>query len=246
MHIESQLYLIGSGQLGFDLTDSFDCNIFLFDTHDGYAVFDIGAGMGIEQILNVCRQDGLDPAQIKHLFLTHAHADHAGGAAHLRDGVLVTIHAAARTAEILATGDEAAVSLTDAKAGGMYPADYAYRACPVDHVMEPGQVVSIGDLSIELIATPGHSHDHHSYLVTTPDKRYLLGGDALFFGGRIILQNTYDCSVPQSIASIQRLRAFEFDALLPGHLNFSLRNGKRHVDAACAIIEQMGCPPSIL
>ena len=108
------------------------------------------------------------------------------------------------------------------------------------------QVITIGNLQIETIATPGHSHDHTSYLVTANGKRYLVGGDAIFYGGRVIWQNIYDCSVPDTNNSIQKLATYDFDALLPGHLTFSLRDGKRHVDAACAIIAQMGCPLSIL
>jgi glyoxylase-like metal-dependent hydrolase (beta-lactamase superfamily II) len=128
----------------------------------------------------------------------------------------------------------------------MYPADYRYRACPVAQIVTPGQLIQIGALSIEPIATPGHSHDHHSYIVSgINDKRYLIAGDAIFFGGKIVLQNTYDCSVPQSIATIQQLQRFAFDALLPGHLNFSLQQGKRHIDMACAIIDKMGCPSAL-
>ena len=100
-------------------------------------------------------------------------------------------------------------------------------------------------MTIQAIATPGHSHDHVSYLVERAGQRFLVGGDAMFYGGRIILRNTYDCSVPLSTASIQRLATFDFDALLPGHLNFSLKNGKRHVEDACRIIEQWGCPSSM-
>jgi hydroxyacylglutathione hydrolase len=83
-------------------------------------------------------------------------------------------------------------------------------------------------------------------LVRAPDKRYLVGGAAIFFGGRIILQNTYDCSVPETIASLRRLAGYSFEALLPGHLNFTLNGGKRHVVAACEIIDRPGCPPSII
>jgi len=248
MRIEPNLYLVGSGQLGFDLTDLYDCNMYLFDTGDISVLFDSGAGMDVDQILDICRQDGLDLSQINHLFLTHAHTDHGGGAAPLRDRLDLTIYASGSTAKIVTTGDEAAISLDIARAGGMYPADYIYRACPVDHILEDGGVVEIGPLKIELIFTPGHSHDHHCYLVTDArsNKHYLVGGDAIFFGGKVIWQNTYDCNVPQTNASIQRLANYNFEALLPGHLNFSLKNGKRHIETACAIIDTLACPPSIL
>lgn len=248
MRIDPHVYLVGSGNLGFNLTDPFDCNMYLFDSGDGYVLFDAGAGMGVEQVLQVCRQDGLETAHIRHLFLTHAHTDHGGGSAHLRDRLDLTISASAATAKIVTAGDEAAVSLSVAKAGGMYPQDYIYRPCPVDRILADGEAVEIGQLKIELLFTPGHSHDHHCYLVTDMSlpKRYLVGGDAIFFGGKIVLQNTYDCSVPQQIASIQRLAAYDFEALLAGHLNFSLKDGKRHIEAACAVINQLGCPASII
>ena len=245
MQIDPGVYLVGSGQFGFDMTDTYDCNIYLFDAGATYVMFDIGSGMGIAQILQICECDGLDLDKIDRLFLTHAHSDHGGGAAHLRDHLPVAVTAPKRTAEILEAGDEEAVSLPGARAGGIYPSDYTYRACPVEHALESGEIVEIGNLKIEAIATPGHSHDHHSYLVETPDKRYLVAGDAIFFGGKVILQNTYDCSVPDTNASIERLADFDFEALLPGHLAFSLNRGKRHIEAACTIIRNLGCPPQV-
>lgn len=246
MQIEPNVYLVGSGRAGFDLTDPFDCNIYLFDSGAGYVMFDAGTGMGAAQIVAVCRRDGVALDQIQHLFLTHAHSDHGGGTAPMCDRLPLQVYAATRTAEIVATGDEAAVSLPIARDGGMYPTDYVYRACPVQQVLTDGQSVTIGNLQIETIATPGHSHDHTSYLVTAYGKRYLVGGDAIFYGGRVVWQNVYDCSVPDTNKSIQKLATYDFDALLAGHLNFSLRDGKRHVVDACDIIAQMGCPLSIL
>jgi glyoxylase-like metal-dependent hydrolase (beta-lactamase superfamily II) len=246
MQIDPQVYIIGSGQLGFDMTNPFDCHIYLFDAGDTYVVFDAGTGMGIDQVLNVCQRDGLDPARIEHLLLTHAHADHGGGAAHMHERTDCVVYAASSTAKIVSDGDEEAVSLSVAKAGGVYPKDYVYRPCPVGEILEAGDVVQIGSLRIEVISAPGHSHDHHCFLVETREKRYLIGGDAIFFGGKIVLQNTYDCSVPETIASLQRLSEHSFDALLPAHLTFSLNNGKRHLDVACEIIDRLGCPPSII
>ncbi len=246
MQIDSNMYLVGSGANGFDLTDAFDCNIYLLDTGANYVLFDAGSGMDTEAIIETCRQDGVDLDRIEYLFLTHAHADHSGGAADLHDRLGVRIAATARTGEILSTGDEDAISLTPARASGLYPKDYVYRATPVDTHLEDGVVVEIGQFKIEPIFTPGHSHDHHSFLVSGPDKVYLLSGDAIFYGGKVILQNTYDCDVQKTIQSIQRLSKYSFDALMPGHLVFSLKNGRRHIDTALKITERFACPESIL
>ena len=69
--------------------------------------------------------------------------------------------------------------------------------------------------------------------------------DCNIFGGKIVLQKTYDCSVSQTIDTIERLGDYSFEALLPGHLNFSLNNGKRHIEKARGITDRFGCPPSI-
>lgn len=246
MRILPNLYMIASGQLGFDLTDPFDCNIFLFDAGEVNICFDAGVGRDTDRIMTVCAQDDIDLAKPWHIFFTHAHSDHGGGAAHFRDRLAnVQMYASAATAKILVNGDETAVSLPDARAGGMYPTDYIYRACPIDHIIAEGDPLQIGQYTIELITTPGHSHDHCSYRVTSPDRTYLVSGDALFYGGRIVLQNTYDCDVAGSIRSIRKLAHYPFDALLAGHHNFSLHNGKRHIDAAMERIDKMQCPLSI-
>ena len=48
MHIQPGLYLVGSGRNGFDLTEAYDCNIYLFDTGKGYVLFDAGAGIDVD------------------------------------------------------------------------------------------------------------------------------------------------------------------------------------------------------
>jgi hydroxyacylglutathione hydrolase len=248
MRIDRRLGLVGSGALGFDLSDPFDCNVFIADAGGEHVLFDAGAGLGADAILAVCREDGVDPDRIRHLVLTHAHGDHGGGAAHLRDRLPgLVVHAAPRTAEIVAAGDEDAVSMPAARRAGIYPPDYVDRACPVDEVVPSGGTIRIGELGLTAVPTPGHSHDHHCWLVEAPSgPRCLVGGDALFVGGRVALQHIYDCSVPDVIASIERLAELEFDALLPGHLAFSMHGAKRHVDAAMAVIARLGCPDSII
>lgn len=245
MRIAPHVHLVASGQMGFDLTDRFDCNVYLLAAGEEYVLFDAGAGLGVDQILAMCAEDGIDTARIRHLFLTHAHADHGGGAASLREQFPVTVYAGAATAGILRVGDEEAVSLPAARRAGIYPADYRYRPCPVDRELADGERVTIGPLTVEAIATPGHSHDHMSYWVSGLDRRYLVSGDAVFHGGKVVLQDTYDCNVYETNRSIEKLADYPFEALLPGHLTFSLQRGRRHLEAACAVIAQLGCPPAL-
>ena len=54
----------------------------------------------------------------------------------------------------------------------------------------------------------------------------------MFWGGAIILQNVPDANLQLYAASMNMSVELEFDALLPGHHMISLRNGRRHVEAA--------------
>ena len=247
MRVEEGVHLVMSGGGGFDLTEAFDCNAFLIDAGNGEQVlFDAGAGRDPGAVAAVLAADGIDPRTIRHLFLTHGHADHSGGARGLRDQLGLQVHAGPLTAPMVAGGDEKAISLDRARAAGIYPADYRYRACPVDHVLASAAPTTIGALTVTMIETPGHSADHVSFVVERKGRRWLVGGDALFYGGKVAIQDIADCNIGQVCASVRKLAAVAFDALLPGHLNFTLRNGRRHADAALAYVEKFACPPSII
>lgn len=246
MRIDRGLHLVMSGGGGFDLTDAFDCNAFLVAAGDEWLMFDAGAGRRPAEIFAVLAEDGVDPGAIRHLFLTHGHADHSGGAAHLRETLGFTVHAGAQTAALVSEGDEDGISLGRARRAGVYPTDYRYLPCPVDHVVAPDAAIQIGDVAVIPIATPGHSRDHVSYLVETPTRRLLVAGDALFHGGKIAIQDIEDCDITAYCRTIRTLAALEFDALLPGHLAFSLKDGRRHATAALAYVEALHVPPSII
>ena len=242
MKIDSGVYLVASGNMGFDLSSAYDCNVYAFETGGDFVLFDAGAGLVVEEILDLCKQDGVDINKIKHLFLTHSHADHSGGVSALLDYLDLTVYASDATAKRVSNGEKA-LSLDLAKASGLYPKDYGFKPFLVNEVFKHDEKISIGNVSIQMIHTPGHSDDHFSFLVKGLDKPYLVAGDALFHGGKIVLQTTPDCHVPKTIASIRLLAEYEFEAFLPGHMNFSLRDGKRHVDKALSYIEQFACPP---
>ena len=230
--------------MGFDLSNGYDCNVYLFDAGDEFVLFDAGAGLGIQEILRNCFHDGVDLTKIKHLFLSHAHADHSGGVSGLLEYLDLTVYASKETAERVTIGENA-LSLDRAKESGLYPEDYIYKPFLTNHLFKHNDRFLVGKLNIQVIHTPGHSDDHYSFWIKGLDKRYLVAGDAIFHGGKIVLQNTPDCNVPKTITSIRLLAEYEFDALLPGHMNFSLKEGKRHISKACSYIDQFACPPTL-
>ena len=199
----------------------------------------------MEAILATGAAGGVDWSRPAALFLTHGHADHSGGASILRERLTATTFAGPRTAEWMRVGDPALVSLPAAMAAGIYPADYAWVPCPIDRTVADRKVIAFGDLTVQALATPGHSADHTAWLVRRGERAWLVAGDSLFHGGRIALQNTPDCDTSAHAGSLRRLAELDFDALLPGHGLFSLRDGRRHSDAAVRWLDRLLLPPQL-
>lgn len=247
MRLSSRVHLVGSGAMGFDLTDPFDCHVYLIDGGDELALVDAGAGMGAEAILANVRAAKLDPARIRHLILTHGHGDHAGGAPKLRRLLHEPlVYASAISAPALRNADEKALSLDVAKRAGIYPDDYTLEPCPIDVELEEAATIHVGDLTLAVLETPGHCDGHISLLLEDGGRRTLFAGDTIFFGGRILLQNTYDCRLDLHISSLRRLRGTGISALLPGHLTLSLRDGERHIERANQVLDRLLIPEQMV
>lgn len=233
MQLTERIHLVGSGTMGFDLTDAYDCHVFLLDGGDELALVDVGAGMGATAMLENVRQKGLEPERIRHIILTHAHVDHAGGAACMR--ALLgepAVYVSRAVAGYVREGDEQGVSLDVAKKAGFYPADYVLEPCEVDVELAEGDEVRVGDLTVEVLDTPGHSDGHISLVLESDGRRCLFAGDVVFFGGTILLQNIHDCRLDSHIRSLRKLRELEVTTFLPGHLTLSLKGGQRQFERA--------------
>lgn len=245
MRLTDRVYVVGSGSLGFDLTDEYDCNIYLLDGGGEAALIDAGAGRDVPSILKIIESDGVPLDRVRYLLLTHAHADHAGGAARLREELGLQVFVARDVAEFLRRGDENGISLDVARKAGGYPPDYRFQACPVDRELGERQKVIVGDCELLVMETPGHAAGCLSFLMKRKKQQYLFGGDTIFFGGRIVLQSIYDCDLQAYVRTIGRLSTLSVDLLLPGHWCFSLRNGQRHIDTAMEVVKRLGVPPNL-
>ena len=248
MRLRDDLYLVGGGNAGFDLSAPLDCHVYLLDGGDELALVDAGLGIagGIEAILANVAGDGLDPRRIPRLLLTHYHADHAGGAAEFAGRLDLTVHGSPATAAAISTGDEEAISLPLARQSGFYPDSFQLRPCPVHGDLVEGTRVELGRLTVTAFETPGHCRGHLSFLLDGPRGTAFLGGDLLCHGGRVLMQNTHDCSIQDYAASIFKVEPLRFDAFLPGHGAISLRDGSRHVALAAAAFRRLGLPENAL
>jgi glyoxylase-like metal-dependent hydrolase (beta-lactamase superfamily II) len=245
MKIADRIHLVGSGSAGFGLTDPSDCHVYLLDGGAECALIDAGGGRDTAGIVHLIEQDGIDPKRVTRLLLTHAHADHAAGAAALHHRLGSRVGASPDVARIVAQGDARAASLDAARLAGIYPADFAYPPCPVEDTLADGDLLRVGDLTLQALDTAGHAAGHLSYVLRHDGLTSIFCGDAFFFGGRILLQNTWDCSVQESIRTVERLAALSLDGLYPGHLTFAVLDGRRQTALAMEHINRLLPPPQL-
>jgi hydroxyacylglutathione hydrolase len=216
---------------GADLTDAWDCNVYVVHGRERAVLVDAGAGRASFPV----------PDAVDCVILTHLHADHAAGARRLGERGLPVL-AEAWTAEGLAAGDEERSGLRRAREWGMYPRDQRLGAWPDVASIEDGTTLDLGGCTIEVVETPGHSLGHISLLVHA-ERRSLIAGDIVFPGGTISLQVQPDCSIDSIWQSIERLRALEPDALYAGHLEPVPTDATAHLDAALAEFRAGRVPP---
>jgi glyoxylase-like metal-dependent hydrolase (beta-lactamase superfamily II) len=241
MQLDAKVYLVGSGWAGSNFTNHYDCDVYLVDCGGALVLIDAGAGIETERIVDCIRFHGFSLENIKYILLTHGHGDHAGGAYELAEASGAKVLAHPDCARYVSKGDMRAVELDAAIAAGGYPAHFKYRPCRTDPIGD-GESLTVGGVTFEAYDTPGHCSGHNVYLARTPDRSYLFAGDSIFLGGRISLQNIWDCDLLAYAATAEKLSKLSFDALLPSHFGVDFNEGKSHVMKACEIFRSLGVP----
>lgn len=242
MQLSESIYMVASGMLGFSFTHVLDCNVFLIDTGDGVILIDSGVNMEVEKMDAVIRSHGFELTDVKKILLTHYHADHACGAARIKQISGCDVYAPAREARAIETGDEAATSVELAK-GGFYPEDYIYPKCPGVKGMNDSETVSLGNVSLTAYMVPGHSLEDMVVYGEIDGKKTMFSGDVVFAGGQVLLQPLHDVTIAPYAAGMRKLAELEVEALFPGHGVFSLEDGGRHIKAAVDKFNAGTIPP---
>lgn len=244
MRLTDRVYAIGGGGLGYGISSFYDCNVYALDTGAEIAIVDAGSGIEPELLFRRLERDGIAPERVRKLLLTHAHADHAGGAAVWRERFGVEVIAAGATAAMVEAGDEVRTSLAEARASGTYPAWYRLAPCPVDRIVEPGDDICSGEVTLRVVGAPGHSFDMVCYYC--PQWKALFAADAVFAEGKLAVIGTADFSLERYRETIAGLARLDVEQLFPGHGEAVVAGGGEAVRKADSRFRQSLPPLSIV
>jgi glyoxylase-like metal-dependent hydrolase (beta-lactamase superfamily II) len=146
------------------------------ETSDGLVLIDAGLDRDAALLRQNMTSLGLDWKRLKAIFLTHVHGDHCGGAEYLRATTGAKVYAGQGDAAVLrAGGPREAFFSTFAMPEQVKPAPTT-----VDVELSGDQVIPVGDVRFQALATPGHTPGSVCYLMERGDQRVLFSGDVIW------------------------------------------------------------------
>ena len=148
----------------------YDVNFWLYKTDDGYLAVDSGY-IDYPDPAQKMKDLGIDPDDVKWVFLTHADCDHAGGIAEGGPGLF----------------KNAVIYLLDKEEPMILGKEIRFRKGPFKiknplkrttgyQLLKNHDVINAGNVEVEILHVPGHTKGHSVYLI---DGRILFSGDSL-------------------------------------------------------------------
>ena len=170
-----------------------------------------------DEVTGGLKKLGLNVNNVKYAVMSHAHADHDGGAAYLQDSIpgVRLIYGAA---------DWDAVDQSTNRPGGKPKHDM---------VGTDGMTLSVGDASMQILTMPGHTPGTLSYLFEIKDngkplRVVYVGGTAIPFDGTPAY---YDGYLASSKKVANAAAAYGATVLLSNHTEFDNAYYKAHTAA---------------
>lgn len=132
-------------------------------TSDGIILIDsMWDNNDTQLIIDGMKKLGLNPQDLKYILISHGHGDHYGGAQYLKDKYNAKI--------FMSNTDFYYMNNTfDGVNGSRSP------KCTVDEFLTDGQQITLGDTTVTVVSTPGHSPGCVSFIfpVKTQGKTYM-------------------------------------------------------------------------
>jgi glyoxylase-like metal-dependent hydrolase (beta-lactamase superfamily II) len=211
----------------------------VLETNDGIALFDTGSDATFETVAEDMGVAGLAPNDVRHVFLSHIHLDHAGAAWRFAD-LGATIHVHPRGARHLIDPTRLMESATRIFGDEMQRLWGEMRRIPEEQVQVTNDNVPIraGQFEVRSLATPGHASHHNVYL--WDDN--LFGGDVagvrLDGGPPVPPFVPPELQVEEWLESIQRLRALKMERLYLPHFGLVEGDLAEHFDALAERVQR--------
>ena len=195
---------------------------FLITSGDGHILLDAPLDEKVPEIVSNIRQLGFEPTDIKYLLNSHAHFDHSGGLARMKE---------LTGAQFLASeGDRSALE------GGFYLGfedreDLYAPKVAVDRLIEDGERLALGEITLTARLTPGHTRGCTSWETSVTEEgqafQVLMFCSASVAANRLVGPPQYEGIVEDYRYTFEVTRNWQPDVFLANHPAFFLMDEKR-------------------
>lgn len=185
-------------------------NVYLIDGGSEFILIDIGFEDSLDTIVDLLRKMDFNLSNCKMIIATHADADHIQGSAKARELLKTKIAAHPASVEPIETGDEI-VTYATIKAQGI---EIPMPKCKIDIVLNEGDKIQVGDQTLEVWHTPGHTQGQLSFKM----GNLLFSGDNIYKDSCVgVIDAHHGSNIPDFITSLKRILADDSQFLLPSH-----------------------------
>lgn len=189
--------------------------MFLIETSEGLILMNTGGPGSGPMIEASVRALGHDPEEIEILLAGHAHLDHVGGHAYIKE---------LSGAQVMMLSTEAPLAASGGKLDFLYGDDPDAASDPVevDRVLRDGDRVVLGDVALDVIATPGHTMGSATYAMDVMDQGRVYrvvfpDGTKINAGTHIEVDPSYPGIGDDYRETFHRLEMLHPDIWLPPH-----------------------------
>ena len=227
--IERNYLFPGVIEMNYQARRRMGVNVYLIDGGSEYALLDVGFLDELTDVLELIRQMDFSLSACKLILATHADVDHTQGLARAREILKCPVAAHPRSVPALEQGDEILTYARIDAQGIQIP----MPRCKVDRTIDEGDVVTVGDKSLQVWSTPGHTAGQLALRM----GNLLLSGDNIFRDGCVgVIDAHHGSNLVDFIASLVRIRDSDVEYLLPSHGPI-FRKDNRLIDATIARLE---------
>jgi metallo-beta-lactamase class B len=200
-----------------------DVTSYLITTTDGHFVIDGGFIDTASMIASNIQRLGFKLKDVKILLNSHAHFDHAGGLAELKELTGARLLASREDAALIAAGGHSDFHFGD---------QLTFRPAQADQIIQDGEAVTLGGVTLTAHLTPGHTKGCTTWTMHVKDggKSYdvvFIGSTTINPGVKLLGEPNYKNIAEDYARTFRILRSLRCDVFLGPHGNFFAMDSKR-------------------
>lgn len=203
--VVGNIYYVGTEELG----------AYLIVDAKGLVLLDAPYPENAQLILDNIRKLGFDPKNVRVLIASHAHLDHIGAMAEVKEKTGAKVWMSDEDAKLAARGGKDDFAFGDT---------LTYPPIETDKRVDNGTVVRVGDIAMTAMLTPGHTKGCTTWRTTVTENGKPL--DVVFLcsvsapGYTLVNNEKYPNILDDYRASFVKLRTLHPDVFLANHGSF--------------------------